>query len=254
MPSRKPPPSVPPLPATTVPLSKPPTDALTTRLGDGLQAQLLEMIQGLQLFAEQRPSDEKATWGGEIGRLQSLLGLLHKTCPKETDSASDAPDAEGTLDPARLQEFGQLLTRLRGKKLSCLKVAQLAGLSRNTISNLEHGKVNPAHSTVLRLLSVREDEEVFALDRLQSLAGSHPQFSYHVLVTDAPTRFCAKQQFAPAWLKERFTDLRNARAVIGGSPGFVQACSDACTALGMAQGAIATDSFTPLAGSGPTTT
>lgn len=104
------------------------------------------------------------------------------------------------------------------------------------------------------LLSVREDEEVFALDRLHSLAGSHPNFSYEVLVTDAPSRFCARQQFAPAWLKERFTDLRHARAVIGGSPGFVQACSDACTALGMQQDAIATDSFTPLAGSGPTTT
>lgn len=156
MSSRNPPPSAPPASASSAPLSKPPTDTLATRLGDGLQAQLLELIQGLQLFADQRPSDEKATWGGEIGRLQGLLGLLHKTCPRETDGQSDAPDAEGTLDPTRLHEFGQLLTRLRGTKLSCTKLAQLASLSRNTIFNLEHGRVNPEHSTVLRLLSVRE--------------------------------------------------------------------------------------------------
>lgn len=116
--------------------------------------------------------------------------------------------------------------------------------------SLRSGGTQP-HTLVL---SVRDDEEVFALDRLQGLAGTYPHFSYHLLVTDAPSRFCVKQQFAPAWLRERYTDLSTTRAVIGGSPGFVQACSDACSALGMAPGAIATDSFTPLAAHGPTTT
>jgi CDP-4-dehydro-6-deoxyglucose reductase len=104
------------------------------------------------------------------------------------------------------------------------------------------------------VLSVRDDDEVFALDRLHALSLAYPNFSYHLLVTDAPSRFCPARMLLPQWLRERHASLAGSRAVIGGSPGFVQACTEACLALGMQQQGIATDSFTPLAASGPATT
>ena len=65
-------------------------------------------------------------------------------------------------------------------------------------------------------------------------------------MTEARSRFCMKQQYAPSWLRENHGSLAGARAVIGGSPGFVAACSDTCIALGMASTAISADSFTPV--------
>lgn len=157
MSSRKPPPSVPPVPALTVPLSKPPTDEMLTRLGDGLQAQVLETIQGLQLFAQQRPPKEAKTWSKHVNLLQRLLELLHKTCPTEATSEADAAGGEGTLDPTKLHEFGALLRGLReAASQSLTDLAALSQLSKSTLINLEHGRVNPTHATVLRLLSVRE--------------------------------------------------------------------------------------------------
>lgn len=157
MSSRRSPPSVPPVPALSVPLSKPPTEELLTKLGDGLQAQVLETLQGLQLFAQQRPAKESGTWNAEISQLQNLLALLHKTCPAEASTEADDTGAEGTLEPGKLREFGLLLGRLRkAAELSYTGLGKMAVLSRNTLINLEHGRVNPTHATVLRLLSVRE--------------------------------------------------------------------------------------------------
>jgi CDP-4-dehydro-6-deoxyglucose reductase len=68
-----------------------------------------------------------------------------------------------------------------------------------------------------------------------------------VLVTDEPSRFCAAKEFAPQWLKRKYRSLADSRAVIGGSPGFVEACVGACAALGMPAGKMATDSFNPTA-------
>ena len=81
---------------------------------------------------------------------------------------------------------------------------------------------------------------------LVRLRRRHPAFTFHVLVTEAPSRFCAKRQYMPEWLREHYPSLVGHRAVIGGSPGFVQASADTCVALGMAADAIATDSFTPV--------
>lgn len=157
MSSRKPPPSKPPVPALSVPLSQLSSDSLLTRLGDGLQAQVLETIQGLQLFAQQRPAKEAKTWSAQISHLQRLLETLHKTCPTEATGDAEAPEVEGTLDPTKLLDFGALLCRQReAAKLSLIGLAKLAGLAKNTLINLEHGRVNPTHATVLRLLSVRE--------------------------------------------------------------------------------------------------
>lgn len=105
-----------------------------------------------------------------------------------------------------------------------------------------HGGSAAKHQLVF---SVREDAEVFALERLESLSRTFAHFSYALVVTDGPSRHCAKQQFAPQWLREKFRTLAGHRAVIGGSPGFVQACSQTCRELGMDGAAMATDSFNP---------
>ena len=102
-------------------------------------------------------------------------------------------------------------------------------------------------SPMTLLFSVRDDTELMLLDRLAGLAHAHPNFRYALLVTEARSRFSTKQQYAPSWLRENHESLAGARAVIGGSPGFVAACSDTCIALGMGSEAISADSFTPVA-------
>jgi len=75
--SQKKPPSIPPVATTSVPISQPPTEAMVSKLGDGLQAQALSTLQGLQLFAEQRPSAEQALWHKHTKALQALIDALH---------------------------------------------------------------------------------------------------------------------------------------------------------------------------------
>jgi len=108
---------------------------------------------------------------------------------------------------------------------------------------LAHGDTSPMHL----LFSVRDDNELMLMDRLAGLARMHPNFRYDLLVTEASSRFCQRQQYAPSWLRENHASLAGSRAVIGGSPGFVAACSDVCVSLGMAQSDISADSFTPVA-------
>lgn len=99
----------------------------------------------------------------------------------------------------------------------------------------------------LLVLSVREAREVFALDRLEALARRHANFRYQVLVTHEPSRYTPQPLLAPDWLRANHASLRGHRGVIGGAPGFVEACVAACEALGMNRADIATDSFTAVA-------
>ena len=101
-------------------------------------------------------------------------------------------------------------------------------------------------SPMTLLLSVREDSELMLLDRLAGLSRAHENFRYVPLVTETASRFCTRRQYAPSWLREQFTDLSQYRAVVGGSPGFVLACSDACITQGMPRAAISADSFTAV--------
>lgn len=142
---------------TRVPISYPPTDAMVSKLGDGLQAQALSTLQGLQLFAEQRPPAEKALWHKHTKALQALINALHTALPSEVSGEFDGDETDGMLDPSRAAEFGRTLERLRdAAELSRVALAKRAGLSRNTIGNIEEGKNNPVHSTLMRLLSVTE--------------------------------------------------------------------------------------------------
>ena len=151
------PPSIPPAATTSVPISIPPTDEMVSKLGDGLQAQALSTLQGLQLFAEQRPAAEQTLWHKHTKALQELIDALHTASPSEVSGEFVIGEPDGALDASRAAEFGKTLERLRiAAKLSYLGLAKRAGLARNTIWNIENGKNNPVHSTLMRLLSVTE--------------------------------------------------------------------------------------------------
>ena len=151
------PPSVPPVATTSVSISSPPTDAMVNKLGDGLQAQALTTLQGLQLFAEKRPHAEQGLWHKHTKALQALIDALHTANPSEVSGEFTSGETDGMLDPSRAAEFGRTLTRLRkAAEMSRERLAKRAGLSRNTILNIEDGKNNPVHSTLLRLLTVPE--------------------------------------------------------------------------------------------------
>ncbi len=161
---------------TSVPISTPPTDAMVNKLGDGLQAQALSALQGLQLFAEKRPLAEKALWHKHTKALQALIDALHTASPSEVSSALVSDETtDGMLDPTRAAEFGKTLTRLRdAADLSRSRLAQRAGLSRNTIGNIEDGKNNPVHSTIMRLLAVPS----WGLRTPTCPGGSRPRASF----------------------------------------------------------------------------
>ncbi len=130
---------------------------MVSKLGDGLQAQALATLQGLQLFAEQRPSAEQALWHKHTKALQALIDALHTANPSEVSGEFLGGETDGMLDPARAEEFGKTLERLRkAAGLTRVGLAQRAALSRNTIANIEEGKNNPVHATLMRLLTVAE--------------------------------------------------------------------------------------------------
>src|SRR4051812_31130537 len=63
--------------------------------------------------------------------------------------------SEGMLDPHRAVEFGKTLAaRRRAAKLSRMALSERAGLSRNTILNIESGTHNPTRTTLIRRLAV----------------------------------------------------------------------------------------------------
>jgi transcriptional regulator with XRE-family HTH domain len=134
----------------------PPNEVLLNKLTTGLQSQALSMLQSLQMFAEQRPITEQSVWQAHMKAQQALLSALHEARPKEVTHPLIG-DSEGTLDPSRAVEFGKSLSQRRmAAKLSRMALSDRAGLSRNTILNIELGKNNPTHATMMRLLSVSE--------------------------------------------------------------------------------------------------
>ncbi len=150
-------PVAPPEQATHFSLFGPQNEALLARLGEGLQAQALSMLQTLQMYAEKRPAEEQAVWREDMKALQAMIARLHAASLPAAQAGLLGGDGEGTLDPARAQEFGKTLTRLRmAAELSRTVLAERAGLSRNTILNIEEGKNNPTPATIARLMAVTE--------------------------------------------------------------------------------------------------
>jgi len=96
------------------------------------------------------------------------------------------------------------------------------------------------------VFSVRDRREIFALDELDRLARRHQNFAWQITLTrepDAPAPWTKGR--IPELLGAQHPDLKGYAALIAGGPGFVDACSAALRALGVAPERIILDSFLP---------
>ncbi|APR96959.1 2Fe-2S iron-sulfur cluster binding domain protein [Pandoraea thiooxydans] len=145
------------------------------------------------------------------------------------------------------------LIRVRGPFGACRLpdgAGPVIGLAGGTglapvLAILEDALERGADEPMLLLHSVSQTREVFALDRLVGLSRRHDNFKYQILVTDEQSPYTSHPMFAPAWIRQTFSSLATHRAVIGGSPGFVEACAQTCISLGLDAARISTDSFVP---------
>src|SRR5690606_12132730 len=83
------------------------------------------------------------------------------------------------------------------------------------------------------LFAVREDDDVFGLDRLAKLANRYANFSYELVVAQGPSRFSERPGLIDAHIAASFQTLKGWRVVAGGAPGFIAACTAACKQLGV---------------------
>lgn len=151
MPRKKPlaPAPPPPEPGPLAALEQAPTDALAA----ALQAQLLSVLQGVQVLAARQPVAAKVEWARQMKSLQTALRFLHREHP--TDSSES--DAQTTIDPARLHEFSQAVRQARKRAdLTQVQLAERSGLSEGTIKGIEKASHNPTRETLRCLLNVTE--------------------------------------------------------------------------------------------------
>jgi transcriptional regulator with XRE-family HTH domain len=128
-------------------------DAPSPKLAQMVQLHLLGALQGLYEYASRRPAQEQDEWRARLSTLQALLRQvrMHSVSNPEVRESADA------IDPARIAEFGRTVEKARKKaKLSRAELAKRAGLSENTVRNVEEGANVPTQATLLRLLAVRE--------------------------------------------------------------------------------------------------
>jgi len=128
------------------------------RVSSLVQTSLLGALQGLQELVGQSDPDCQASSKKHLQAIQAALRFIHKTFPAEEppEKVEDA-SRDWAIDPERVGEFGHLIEKSRRAAfLSRAKLAERAGLSEQTIYNVESGTNVPTHATVVRLLSVSE--------------------------------------------------------------------------------------------------
>jgi CDP-4-dehydro-6-deoxyglucose reductase, E3 len=98
------------------------------------------------------------------------------------------------------------------------------------------------------LFSVRDRDELFALDRLGELRGRAPNFSHCVSYTRARADGIATLAGRlPGLLPKLYPGLSKYRVLAAGSPGFVEDCVNAAIILGAVRERICFDKFTAAA-------
>ena len=96
------------------------------------------------------------------------------------------------------------------------------------------------------IFSVRDRREMFAIDELRRLAQAHQNFQFEVTLTrDPQAPDIWAQGRVPELLARHHPDLSAYAVLTAGSPGFVDACTDAARKLGAAPDRIIRDSFVP---------
>lgn len=126
---------------------------------------------------------------------------------------------------------------------SVLGMAGGTGLAP-VLSIFEQALAEGATEEFILLFGVLKDADAFELPRLLRLEKKYPNFKYELVVAEGPSALCADTGLMPAYLRQKFDSLKGWRAVLSGSPGFVDAMTGACVELGMAAEAMSADSFT----------
>jgi CDP-4-dehydro-6-deoxyglucose reductase len=126
-----------------------------------------------------------------------------------------------------------------------LALAGGTGLSP-ILSAVTHALAQGFAAPIRLVFSVRSRQEIFALDELTRLARVHANFGWTVTLTRDPAAPAMWEQGRiPGLLARDKPDLASCVALIAGSPGFVEACSDAVRQLGGVPERIVADSFVP---------
>lgn len=112
------------------------------------------------------------------------------------------------------------------------------------LSAVAHALARGFARPIRLIFSVRDRPEIFALDDLTRLARAHANFGWTVTLTrDGTAPEIWAQGRIPALLARDKPDLTACATLIAGSPGFVEACSDAARQLGAAPERLIVDSF-----------
>lgn len=112
------------------------------------------------------------------------------------------------------------------------------------ISIFEQALAAGATEEFILLFSVLTDTDVFELPRLSRLRKLYSNFKYELVIAEGPSTFSPQTGLITEYLRSRFDSLTGWRAVLSGSPGFVDAATSVCNELGMASESISADSFT----------
>ena len=128
------------------------------RLSSLVQTSIFGAFQGLQDLAAEADAALQGACKKQVQALQRALRFVHKTFPSE-DAPEKVPDVarDWAIDPDQAKAFGRMIEKARdAAELSAIQLGKLAGLSEQTIYNVEHAANVPTHATVVRLLAVKE--------------------------------------------------------------------------------------------------
>ncbi len=128
---------------------------------------------------------------------------------------------------------------------SSVSPAARAWLRSSRSSGARSDRASASRSGLIH--SVRDRDEVFALDALHALARRYSQFSYTVTLTRAdavdPVTGWRRGRIA-AWLADELPDLSAWHVLAAGPPGFVDVSVAKAKELGARPERVLTDSFT----------
>ncbi len=149
--------------------------------------------------------------------------------------------------------LGQII-RIKGPFGSCSLPAGnggVLGMAGGTglapvISIFEHALQNGSTEAFKLIFAVRTDSEIFELDRLIKMKKKFSNFQYELVIAEGDSNFCKGPRMISDHLRCNYANMNGLRAVMGGSPGFVDACTKVCLELGMTPEVMSVDSFTSI--------
>lgn len=128
-----------------------PDDMPTHALADFVQTHLLASLQGLQALAARTEDDTQKALAKHRAAIQAALRFMRQQHPSET-----FPNAS-TVDAEKVQDFAATIRRCRNAAgWTQAQLAEVSGLSINTIKHIEAAAHTPTQATLLQLLAVKE--------------------------------------------------------------------------------------------------